>query len=73
MPLEVAPRTPIEYEAVRALLGMMRELEASTGSPDAAFEVSVNRRSVRRGYRRHLGESTAMPMTEWAAATASMR
>lgn len=66
MPLDVTPRTPIEYEAVKALLGMMRGVEASTGAPDAVYELDVIRRNVRRSHRLRGGESTAMPAGEWA-------
>ena len=65
LPLEATPTDPIEYAAVVALLGMMRGLKSSTGSPDAAYEVDVSRRNVRRSYRLRGGETTAMPMGEW--------
>jgi hypothetical protein len=66
LPLEATPTDPIEYAAVVALLGMMRGLKGSTGSPDAAYEVDVSRRNVRRSYRLRGGETTAMPASDWA-------
>lgn len=71
LPHEATPSDPIEYAAVVALLGMMRGLRSSTGSQDAAYEIDVSRRNVRRSYRLRGGESTAMPAAEWASLLAN--
>ncbi len=71
LPLEATPTDPIEYAAVVALLGMMRGLKSLSGSSNAAYEVDVSGRNVRRSYRLRGGESTAMPATEWASLMAS--
>jgi len=73
MPLEATPSDPVEYAAVVALLSMMRSLKSSLGSPDAAYEIDVNRRNVRRSYRLRAGESTAMPAEDWASLMATGR